>query len=126
MPSRSNVKRRRHSMDLDRGRACGRSFTSSVSLSVSETRPSVVRSAPTSPNDQMTEVSRADNDRQSDHMIAFQITTGYACGMDLGAPVLDVAPGVRGALLQALARLEQPVTRRQLASLAGVSPGNAS
>lgn len=47
-------------------------------------------------------------------------------GMDLGAPVLDVAPAVRGALLQALARLEQPVTRRQLASAAGVSPGNAS
>jgi predicted nucleotidyltransferase len=46
--------------------------------------------------------------------------------MDLGAPVLDVAPAVRGALLQALARLEQPVTRRQLASAAGVSPGNAS
>jgi predicted nucleotidyltransferase len=37
-----------------------------------------------------------------------------------------VAPAVRGALLQALARLEQPVTRRQLASAAGVSPGNAS
>ena len=46
--------------------------------------------------------------------------------MDLGAPVLDVAPAVRGALLQALARLEQPVTRRQLAFLAGVSSGNAS
>ena len=46
--------------------------------------------------------------------------------MDLGAPVLDVAPAVRGALLQALARLEQPVTRRQLAAAAGVSPGNAS
>lgn len=46
--------------------------------------------------------------------------------MDLGAPVLDVAPAVRGALLQALARLEQPVTRRQLASAAGVAPGNAS
>ena len=46
--------------------------------------------------------------------------------MDLGAPVLDVAPVVRGALLQALARLEQPVTRRQLAAAAGVSPGNAS
>ena len=29
-------------------------------------------------------------------------------------------------MLQALARLEQPVTRRQLASAAGVSPGNAS
>ena len=46
--------------------------------------------------------------------------------MDLGAPVLDVAPAVRGALLQALARLEQPVTRRKLASVAGVAPGNAS
>lgn len=46
--------------------------------------------------------------------------------MDLGAPVLDVAPAVRGALLQALARLEQPVTRRQLAAAAGVAPSNAS
>lgn len=46
--------------------------------------------------------------------------------MDLGSPVLDVAPAVRGALLQALARLEQPLTRRQLAAAAGVAPGNAS
>lgn len=46
--------------------------------------------------------------------------------MDLGAPVLDVVPAVRGALLQTLARLEQPVTRRQLASAAGVSPSHAS
>lgn len=46
--------------------------------------------------------------------------------MDLGSPVLDVAPAVRGALLQALARIEQPVTRRQLAAAASVSPGNAS
>ena len=46
--------------------------------------------------------------------------------MNLVAPVLDVAPGVRGALLQVLARLEQPVTRRQLAANAGVAPGNAS
>ena len=46
--------------------------------------------------------------------------------MDLGSPVLDVAPAVRGALLQALARLEQPVTRRQLAAAASVAPGNAS
>lgn len=45
--------------------------------------------------------------------------------MDLGSPVLDVAPTVRGALLQALARLEQPVTRRQLAAAAGVAPGHA-
>jgi predicted nucleotidyltransferase len=46
--------------------------------------------------------------------------------MDLGSPVPDVAAGVRGALLQALARLEQPVTRRHLASAAGVAPGDAS
>lgn len=46
--------------------------------------------------------------------------------MNLGAPVLDVAPAVRGALLQVLARLEQPVTRRRLAAAAGVAPGNAS
>jgi predicted nucleotidyltransferase len=46
--------------------------------------------------------------------------------MDLGSPVLDVAPAVRGSLLQALARLEQPVTRRKLAAVAGVAPGNAS
>lgn len=46
--------------------------------------------------------------------------------MNLGSPVLDIAPTVRGALLQALVRLEQPVTRRQLATLAGAAPGNAS
>lgn len=46
--------------------------------------------------------------------------------MDLGAPLLDVAPGVRGLLLQVLAQLETPVTRRRLAALAGVAPGNAS
>lgn len=46
--------------------------------------------------------------------------------MDLGSPVRDIAPAVRGALLQALARLEQPVPRRRLAAAAGVAPGNAS
>lgn len=46
--------------------------------------------------------------------------------MNLGAPVLDVAPAVRGSLFQSLARLEKPVTRRQLAASAGVAPGNAS
>lgn len=46
--------------------------------------------------------------------------------MDLGAPLLQVAVGVRGALLQGLVRLEQPVTRRQLAAVAGVAPGHAS
>lgn len=40
--------------------------------------------------------------------------------------MLDVAPAVRGALLQVLARLEQPVTRRQLAAAASVAPGHAS
>ena len=49
-----------------------------------------------------------------------------ARNMNLGAPVLVVAPAVRGALLQVLARLEQPVTRRRLAAAAGVAPGNAS
>ena len=37
-----------------------------------------------------------------------------------------MSPSVRGALLQTLARLEQAVSRRQLAELAGVAPGNAS
>lgn len=46
--------------------------------------------------------------------------------VNLGAPLLDVAPSTRAALLQTLARLEQPVTRRQLAAAAGVAPGNAS
>jgi predicted nucleotidyltransferase len=46
--------------------------------------------------------------------------------VDLGSPLLDIVPAVRGALLEALARLEQPVTRRQLAAAAGVAPGNAS
>jgi predicted nucleotidyltransferase len=46
--------------------------------------------------------------------------------MDLGTPLLDVSPGVRGSVLQTLARLEQPVTRRQLATAAGVAPGHSS
>jgi predicted nucleotidyltransferase len=46
--------------------------------------------------------------------------------MNLSAPVTDVAPGVRGALLQALARFEQPVTRRQLARAASVTSGHGS
>lgn len=59
-------------------------------------------------------------------MILNQIIGGYDARMNLGAPVLDVVPAVRGALLQALARLEKSVTRRQLASAAGVAPGNAN
>jgi predicted nucleotidyltransferase len=46
--------------------------------------------------------------------------------MNLSAPLNDLAPGTRGALLRTLARLEQPVTRRQLAAAAGVAPGNAT
>jgi predicted nucleotidyltransferase len=46
--------------------------------------------------------------------------------MQLGAPLLDIAPSVRGALLQALVRLERPVTRRELSTAAGVAPGHAS
>jgi predicted nucleotidyltransferase len=59
-------------------------------------------------------------DLLSDHRLA------NLHGVNLGEPVLDLAPGVRGALLQALARLEQPVTRRALAAIAGVAPGHAS
>jgi predicted nucleotidyltransferase len=46
--------------------------------------------------------------------------------MDLSAPLTDVATGVRGALLQTLVRLEQPVTRRQLAVAAKVTAGHGS
>ncbi len=42
------------------------------------------------------------------------------------APFLDVAPAERGALLQAIAHLERPVTRRQLAVVADVDPELAS
>lgn len=59
-------------------------------------------------------------------MICMRITPRYDSGMDLGSPLLDVTPSVRGSLLQVLARLEKPVTRRQLAAAAGVAPGNAS
>jgi predicted nucleotidyltransferase len=46
--------------------------------------------------------------------------------VNLGAPLRDIAPGVRGDLLQTAARLEQPVTRRQLAASAGVAAGHGS
>lgn len=46
--------------------------------------------------------------------------------MNLSAPLGDISPGPPGALLQALARLERPVTRRQLAATAGVSAGYGS
>jgi predicted nucleotidyltransferase len=46
--------------------------------------------------------------------------------MDLGSPLSDISPGVRGALLRELCRLERPVTRRELAAAAGVAPGHAS
>jgi predicted nucleotidyltransferase len=46
--------------------------------------------------------------------------------VNLSAPLSDIATGVRGNLLQALVRLEQPVTRRQLAATARVTPGHGS
>jgi predicted nucleotidyltransferase len=46
--------------------------------------------------------------------------------VNLSQPLLDVVPGVRGQLLYALARSEVPVTRRRLAGMAGVAPGNAN
>jgi predicted nucleotidyltransferase len=45
--------------------------------------------------------------------------------VNLGQPLLDVVPGVRGSLLQVLVRLERPVTRRALALEAGVSTSQA-
>lgn len=59
-------------------------------------------------------------------MLRDGIAGRYASKVELGAPLLDVSPSTRGALLQALSRLQQPVTRRQLAAAAGVAPGNAS
>jgi len=46
--------------------------------------------------------------------------------MNLSAPLGDIASGARGALLQALTRLERPVTRRQLTATAGVNAGHGS
>lgn len=46
--------------------------------------------------------------------------------VNLTSPLLELVPGVRGSLLNTLVRLEQPVTRRQLAAVAGVAPGHAS
>jgi predicted nucleotidyltransferase len=46
--------------------------------------------------------------------------------VNLSGPLQDVAPGVRGALLQALVRLEKPMSRRQVAVAAGVSLGHGN
>jgi len=46
--------------------------------------------------------------------------------VNLSVPLQDVTPGVRGALLQTLARLEKPMTRRQVAVAAGVAPGHGN
>jgi predicted nucleotidyltransferase len=46
--------------------------------------------------------------------------------VNLSAPLSDIASGTRGALLQALVRLERPVTRRQLATTAKVNAGHGS
>jgi len=45
--------------------------------------------------------------------------------MDLSAPITDVIPGHRGAVLAALLRLREPVTGRELAAQAGVPPATA-
>jgi predicted nucleotidyltransferase len=50
----------------------------------------------------------------------------YAGAVNLSAPLRDIVSGTRGALLQVLARLERPVTRRQLAATAGVNAGHGS
>lgn len=46
--------------------------------------------------------------------------------MDLSTPIADVIPGHRGAVLAALLRLREPVTGRELAAQAGVSPATAA
>lgn len=46
--------------------------------------------------------------------------------MDLSAPITDVIPGHRGAILAALVRLQAPVTGRELAAQAGVPPATAA
>ena len=45
--------------------------------------------------------------------------------MDLSAPITDVIPGHRGAVLAALLRLREPVTGRELAAQAGVPAATA-
>jgi Polymerase beta, Nucleotidyltransferase/MarR family len=46
--------------------------------------------------------------------------------MDLSAPIADVIPGPRGAIIAALVRLRVPVTGRELAAQAGVPPATAA
>lgn len=46
--------------------------------------------------------------------------------MDLSAPITDVIPGHRGALLSTLLRLREPVTGRELAVQAAVPPATAA
>lgn len=46
--------------------------------------------------------------------------------MDLSAPITDVIPGPRGAIIAALVRLRVPVTGRELAAQAGVPPATAA
>lgn len=45
--------------------------------------------------------------------------------MDLSAPIADLIPGHRGAVLATLVRLHQPVTGRELAAQAHVPPATA-
>jgi predicted nucleotidyltransferase len=49
----------------------------------------------------------------------------YSRDMDLSAPITDVIPGHRGAVLAALLRLREPVTGRELAAQAGVPAATA-
>lgn len=46
--------------------------------------------------------------------------------MDIDHPLLDVSSGVKGHLLQQLLSVNEAVSRRELAALVGVAPGNAS
>jgi Nucleotidyltransferase domain/MarR family len=50
----------------------------------------------------------------------------YRSAMDLSAPIADVIPGHRGAIIAALVRLRVPVTGRELAAQAGVPPATAA
>jgi predicted nucleotidyltransferase len=49
----------------------------------------------------------------------------YAGRVDLSAPIADVIPGHRGALLATLVRLREPVTGRELAAQAAVPAATA-
>ena len=60
------------------------------------------------------------------HMSHLWDGVGYDQRMDLSSPVSDIVPGVRGAVLAALARLTEPRTGRQIARLAGEAPSSTA